>query len=176
MNIPLEKSVRLLSPRTMVVVTSISKKGMPNAAPYSWAFPVSFNPPLIGAGIQKKNTRTYRNVLETKEFVLHVVTREWGQQAVDCEEKVGDEINKLDKVGLETIPSKRVKPPTIKKAKIVLECVLHEILEPTGADHLIVVGKVVAAHASEEKSEVLMHDSGGTFFVPGEKVELQRRK
>ena len=45
--IPLEKAVGLIYPRITVLVTTKSKEGKANAAPYSWIAPVSFKPPML---------------------------------------------------------------------------------------------------------------------------------
>jgi len=47
-NIPLSKSVKLISPRLTVLINTVDEEGELNSSPYSWIFPLSFNPPLIG--------------------------------------------------------------------------------------------------------------------------------
>ncbi len=41
-----ERALWLLSPRLVVLVTTMNKEGKVNAAPYSFVGPVSINPPL----------------------------------------------------------------------------------------------------------------------------------
>ncbi|MBN1940788.1 MAG: flavin reductase family protein [Candidatus Diapherotrites archaeon] len=169
--------VRLIYPRAVAVVTSINSEGIANAAPYSWVCPVSFTPPMLLVGIQNRETRTVRNIRETKEFVVHVVTRDWEQTAIECEKKARDNEDKLAKIGLEKIKSEKVNVPSIKKSKIVMECRLSEILVPKNADHMLVIGEIVAAKTSEPKlEEIVMHLLGEKFVSPGEEYSIERKR
>ncbi len=92
--IPLSKATRIISPRVTILVNTIDEKGKLNSSPYSWVFPLSFSPPLIGIGIGGKNKQTYLNALRNGEFVLCIVSPEFGQQAINCEHthKPGDKL------------------------------------------------------------------------------------
>jgi len=87
--VPLSKAVRLISPRLTVLVNTVDEKGELNSSPYSWIFPLSFDPPFIGVGIGGKKKDTYINSKRTGEFVVCVVSEDFGQQAVNCEESHG---------------------------------------------------------------------------------------
>lgn len=63
-------------PRPIAFVTSISKDGVLNGAPFSYFNIVSANPPMISLSIQRSAGRqkdTARNIIESKEFVVHIV-------------------------------------------------------------------------------------------------------
>ena len=171
----MEKSVGLLSPRITILVTTQDKEGKANAAPYSWIAPVSFTPPMVYIGIQRRETLTIKNMRETKEFVVNVVTKEWADKAVSCEAKIED---KIEKAGISFRESKIVKAPTPTDSRIVLECKLHDIIESDKVDHFIVIGKIVHAEkdSSLKNSETVMHNSGPIFVSPGEEFEVERRK
>jgi flavin reductase (DIM6/NTAB) family NADH-FMN oxidoreductase RutF len=68
--IPLSKAVKLVSPRLTVLVNTLDEKGGLNSSPYSWIYPLSFNPPLIGVGIGGKNKLSYVNAKKSGEFVV----------------------------------------------------------------------------------------------------------
>ncbi|MAG22355.1 MAG: hypothetical protein CL943_03580 [Candidatus Diapherotrites archaeon] len=176
MDVPLTQAIRLIYPRLTVLVTSIDSVGRTNAAPYSWCCPISFKPPMLILGIQAKETRTIKNIKQTKEFVVNVVTKDWVQKAIKCEAKNLDD--KFAEFGLETTKCSKVQAPCIKEAKIVLECKLSEIMQPQGADHYIVVGEVVTAKKDDglKDSEIVMHIGGGKFVLPGEEMNLERGK
>ena len=177
-DIPLSKSVKLVSPRLTVLINTLDAKGELTASPYSWIFPLSFNPPLIGVGIGSKQKLSYINSKKTGEFVVCVVSVDFGQQAVSCEEKhkPGDKLWKQH--GLNLNKSKKVKVPRIKECKAVLECKVAQFLEYNG-DHVILVGKVVHAEAEEGglgEINPLLHDSGEKFRKIGEEIILKRNK
>jgi flavin reductase (DIM6/NTAB) family NADH-FMN oxidoreductase RutF len=175
-DILLPKSVKLISPRLTVLVNTVDDEGELNSSPYSWIFPLSFNPPLIGVGIGGKHKLSYVNSKKTGEFVVCVVSEDFGQKAVSCEKshKPGDKL--WEKNGLHTQKSQKVKVPRIKEAKAVLECKVTRFLEYDG-DHIILVGKVVHAEAEEgglDKIKPLLHDSGEKFRMVSEEIVLKR--
>ena len=59
--VSLSKSVRLISPRLTVLVNTLDEKGELTSSPYSWVFPLSLNPPLIGVGIGSKQKLSFVN-------------------------------------------------------------------------------------------------------------------
>jgi len=173
--IPLNDATRLIYPRLAVLVTTVDSAGKANAAPYSWIAPVSFSPPMLYIGIQRKETQTVKNIRATGEFVVNVATKDWAGQAVACEAKIPD---KVEKSGLRFRESKKVKAPAVDAAKIVMECKLHEIIETGKADHFIVIGEIV--HAEKDPKikggEIVMHLSGEKFVSPGKEFSLERKK
>ena len=58
--VPLSKSTSIISPRLTVLVNTIDAKGELSSSPYSWIFPLSFNPPLIGVGVGQ-NKQSQKN-------------------------------------------------------------------------------------------------------------------
>ena len=175
--IPLSKATGLISPRLTVLVNTIDEKGKLNSSPYSWIFPLSFNPPLIGVGIGSKNKQTYVNAQRNGEFVVCVVSANFGQQAVNCEQKhvPGDKL--WQKQGLHSKKSEKVKVPRIKESKAILECKATKFLEYDG-DHVILVGEVVHAEAEATLEEInpLLHNSGEKFRRIGDEITLKRKK
>ncbi len=176
--IPVSKSVRLISPRLTVLINTIDVEGKLNSSPYSWIFPLSFNPPLIGVGIGGKHKLSYINSKRSGEFVVCVVSPDFGQQAVNCEEshKPGDKL--WEKHGFQTEKSTNVSIPRIKESRAVLECEVTRFLEYDG-DHIILVGKVLHAEAMEgglDEINPLLHDSGEKFRKIGKEITLKRKK
>ncbi len=173
--IPLEDSIGLIYPRLTVLVTTKDEEGKVNAAPYSWIAPVSFKPPMLYLGIQRRETQTIKNMRITKEFVVNIVTRDWAAKAIACEAKLPD---KVEKSGIQFRESKKVRAPTVSEAKIVLECRLQGILETGKADHFLVIGQIV--HAEKDPNikddEIVMHHTGPNFVSPSARFEVERKK
>jgi flavin reductase (DIM6/NTAB) family NADH-FMN oxidoreductase RutF len=175
--IPPLKATRLISPRLTVLINTIDEKGKLNSSPYSWVFPLSFNPPLIGVGIGGKNKHTYINAQREGEFVVCVVSPEFGQQAVNCERVHMSGGSLWQKQGLHSRKSKKVKVLGIKESKAILECKVTRFLEYNG-DHVILVGEVIHAQAKGNLEEIdpLLHDSGEKFRRIGQELTLDRGK
>lgn len=177
LEIPLSRVVRLISPRLTVLVNTLDEKGELNSSPYSWIYPLSFDPPLIGVGIGGKHKFTYINSKRTGEFVVCIVSESFGQQAVNCEgsHKPGDKL--WAKQGLHLEESKKVKVPRIKESKAILECVVEQFVELKG-DHLILIGKVLHAEVEYEgldNIKPLLHDEGEKFRSIGKETLLIRK-
>ena len=175
-NIPLSKSTNIISPRLTVLVNTIDSKGELSTSPYSWIFPLSFNPPLIGVGVGK-NKQSHKNAEKTGEFVICVVSPSFGQEAINCEKlhKPGDKLWEKNKLHIQK--SKKVKVPRIKESQAILECKTKKILEYEG-DHVILVGEIVHAQAQETIDQVdpLLHVSGEKFRRIGNQITLKRNK
>jgi flavin reductase (DIM6/NTAB) family NADH-FMN oxidoreductase RutF len=174
--LPLSKAVRIISPRLTALINTVDEKGELNASPYSWVFALSFNPPLVGVGIGGKHKYTYINSKRTGEFVVCVVSEDFAQQAINCEEthKPGDKL--WEKQGLHAESSKKVNVPRIKEAKAVLECKVNQFVELKG-DHIILIGEVVHAEAEEGLDGInpLLHDSGEKFRNIGKEIIFKRK-
>lgn len=92
---------------------------------------------------------TYRNVLDTQEFVVNVPS--FDREILEKVRVVGlefpSEVNELDKAGLTSIPSKTVKAPRIAECRSHFECEVEWTKQ--WLNRLMVVGKVVAAPVDE---------------------------
>jgi len=176
--VPLSSAVRLISPRLTVLVNTLDEKGKLNSSPYSWVYPLSSDPPLVGVGVGGKHKLTYINSKRTGEFVLCIVSEDFGQRAVNCEEihRPGDKL--WEKQGLHARESKKVSVQRIEEAKAVLECKVKQFVELDG-DHVILVGEVVHAETEEgglDNIRPLLHDSEERFRIIGKEIILKRRR
>jgi flavin reductase (DIM6/NTAB) family NADH-FMN oxidoreductase RutF len=71
-SLPIENDIlRLLGFSPVTLITTVGKDGSVNAAPYGWITVVDYNPPQLLFSVNIKHD-TYRNVLETEEFVVNV--------------------------------------------------------------------------------------------------------
>src|SRR5262247_1536910 len=64
-------------PRPIAFVSTVSAAGVPNLAPFSYFNAVSSEPPLVAVAITDRANDpkdTLRNIRETREFVVNVVT------------------------------------------------------------------------------------------------------
>ncbi len=183
MEVQLKHSARLLSPRVTALITSMDEKGRVNAAPYSFVYPISFEPAMLIAGIAHGKL-TLENIKKTKEFVVNIVSEDFAQKALECEKKYGDFKERIKKSGLTLKESAKVKVPKLNESKSVLECRLQEAVEVRECDHVIVVGKIVHAECEHmqgnspklDELDYLMHAMGSEFREVGKKVLLERKK
>lgn len=66
--VSLDESYLCLSPLPVYLISTVSREGVYNIAPYGMVVPVSYKPLICCVGTSK-NRDTYRNICEIKEFV-----------------------------------------------------------------------------------------------------------
>ncbi len=178
------KALFLLSPRLTALVTTMGKNGKVNAAPYSFVGPLSINPPLCYVSVGKEGKDTEAFALQTKQFVINLVSEEFAQKAINCEAKLERGENELEKFGLHMTASKNVTVPSVKEAKATIECNLSEVINPKDSDHILLIGRVVGGKCLFEKNgkpdmdsmNLIMHVAKGHFRKVGKRIDLKRNK
>jgi flavin reductase (DIM6/NTAB) family NADH-FMN oxidoreductase RutF len=145
--------VSTVTPRPIAWITSLNAAGQLNAAPFSFFNAFSGDPPVVGIGIgshepgRAKDTR--RNIWETKEFVVNLVSEEMAEGMNITAIEFEPSVNEITEAELETIPSVRVKPPRIAASPVSMECALVQIVE-LGSDNALVLGRVLAMHVRDD--------------------------
>jgi len=139
-----------LLPLPVTLITTISKNKIPNAAPYSCIMPIlrPFDLIAIASALPRD---TLRNIRETKEFVINVVSEEIFKKSMMCMKNYPYEVNELEEVGLNSFPSKFVTPPRVSEALGWIEVKFE--LEVSGNNWSLIIGKVVCAEINDKYSE-----------------------
>ncbi len=169
--------------RPVVVITTISERGIPNAAPFSFNSPISFEPPLYGFSCNPKHD-TWKNIQENGEFVVNVVGKDFGELMNVLETDYPYEDSELEHAGLTAEKANTVKPPRIKEAIACIECKLEKDVRL--GDHIWVVGRVLAVGVKDElwkegnvidvaKAKPLCHIAGESFAVDVKEAHYKRK-
>ncbi len=146
-----------VAPRPIAFASTISADGIPNLAPYSFFNAFSSNPPILifsaNRRVENNTTKdTLRNIEETREVVINVVTHAIVRQMALCSVDYSAEINEFEKAGFTPLPARRVRPFRVAESPVHIECVVEDILplgDKGGAGNLIVC-RVVLMHLSED--------------------------
>ncbi|WP_088009433.1 flavin reductase family protein [Indiicoccus explosivorum] len=145
-------------PRPIAWVSTLSKSGVRNLAPYSFFNVVSRNPPMLGISIgEGTGTRkgtvkdTLTNIRETGEFVVNIVTSSMANEMAKSAETLPPEADEFDYADLPSAPCEAVAAPRIAEAPVSMECKLHDII-PLGSDHLV-IGEMVRFHIKDDLYE-----------------------
>jgi len=121
-SLPIDNNIlQLLGFSPVTLITTVGKDGSMNAAPYGWVTVVDYNPPQLLFSVNTKHD-TYRNVLETKEFVVNIPSAEMLREIWITQKHFPYGTNELEKANLTALSSERVKPPRIKACKAHIEC------------------------------------------------------
>lgn len=136
-------------PRPIGWTSTIGLDGTLNIAPFSFFNAVGGNPltVMISVGKRRGNPKdTLRNVQETGEFVVNIVSEEL---AVAMNQTSGEwdyDVNEFDRAGLATAPSIDVRPPRVASAPIALECRVTQIVPVTDTAYMLILGRVLRFH------------------------------
>jgi flavin reductase (DIM6/NTAB) family NADH-FMN oxidoreductase RutF len=185
--------VGVIVPRPIAFVSSVSADGVPNLAPFSFFTGISANPPVIcfspmirGSDGAKKDT--LRNIEETREFVVNIVSEEFAQQMNICSAEFPPDVDEFVASGLTPIRSDLVKAPRVKESSVNMECrllqVVHVSEKPLGGS--IVLGEVVRFHIADEicddykidpdKLHPIGRMGGPTYTRTTDRFDMQRPK
>lgn len=144
-------------PRPIGFISSVSKNGIDNLAPFSFFNAVCSEPmtvlfcPVIRA-TDGKEKDTLSNIKETKEFVVNIVSEEIAAQMHQCSEDFPFDIDEFGISKLTKEPAEIVKPKLVEECKINMECILKQLVEigNTPGGSTIVIGEVIRFHIKEE--------------------------
>ncbi|MBS0235524.1 MAG: flavin reductase family protein [Proteobacteria bacterium] len=159
-------------PRPIAWVTTLSKNGVRNAAPFSFFNAMSRDPALLAIGIMADGDGsmkdTARNIIDTREFVVNLVPRVAAEAMNLTSIDAPPEVDELALSGLDTLPSFKVKPERIAISPVSFECRLHTPIELS--NQLIALGEVVQMYIADS----MMLDSA-KHYVDTPKLDLISR-
>jgi flavin reductase (DIM6/NTAB) family NADH-FMN oxidoreductase RutF len=151
-----------VAPRPIAWVSTISTSGQLNLAPFSFFNAVCVDPPLLAfaPGLRRpKSTQTtygdakdtLRNVRETREFVVNIVTYELREAMNLTSGEFDPSVDEFELAKLTPEPSRIVRPPRVGESPVSFECKLHRIIDfspaPTGSS--LVIGEIVSIYMND---------------------------
>ncbi|WP_110928729.1 flavin reductase family protein [Bacillus massiliglaciei] len=179
-------------PRPVAFVTTISKEGTLNGAPFSYFNIVSADPPMISLSIQRSagsQKDTARNIIEAKEFVVHIVDEKNVEKVNLTAASLPADQSEIEMAQLTPEESVKIAVPGVKEAKIRMECTLEHALELGDSDSPgcdFIIGKVVQYHIESdiyEKGRInptglaaVSRLAGTNYAKIGELFSLERPK
>ena len=119
-------------PRPVAVVTTKSVNDIVNIAPFSYFNIVSSNPPILSLAIQRKQDTvkdTAKNILETREAVIHILDEDNVEEANKTAANLPNEESELHLTELTLTDSAIVSVPALTEAKVRFETTLYEHVE-----------------------------------------------
>lgn len=152
-------------PRPIAWVSTQDRDGINNLAPFSFFNGVSSRPPSVSVSVSYNRRRddgrkdTLRNILDTGEFVVNIVTEETAAAMAETSFDHPAEVDEFSVAGLTAAPCRVVRPPRVAESPISLECVLHDTMqvgEGPGSS-VLVVGIVRSMHIRDE----VLNEQGG---------------
>ncbi len=146
----------LVVPRPVAWVSTVSKEGRPNLAPFSFFNAFSFHPPTLAIGPGSRqgiNKDTLRNARDTGEFAVSLVSESLAQLANATSGEFAPEVNEWDAFGIVGADCEVIKPRRVAASPASFECrVLHivDLGSPEIPTNSLVIGRVVRIHVIDE--------------------------
>ena len=166
----------LIVPRPVALVSTLDKNGVANVAPFSFFAGVGSNPPTVlfcpslrsnAADRPDDRKDTLRNVEQTGEFVINVVSSSIAEASNLAAAEVSPEVDEFRIAGLTPIPSEVVRVPRVAESPAHFECKLLQIVftgQGSGAG-VIVLGEIVRIHVAAALEESFRIDPAGLDAV-----------
>jgi flavin reductase (DIM6/NTAB) family NADH-FMN oxidoreductase RutF len=140
----------------------MSALGQPNLAPFSFFNAVCVDPPLLAFAPGHRRPKqpdashgevkdTLRNVRETREFVVNIVTYELAEAMNLTSGEYDASVNEFEVAKVTAQASKIVRPPRVAESLVSFECKLYQILDfsPRPTSSSLVIGQVVSIHMND---------------------------
>ncbi|HEX2967239.1 MAG TPA: flavin reductase family protein [Syntrophorhabdaceae bacterium] len=147
-----------VTPRPIGWISTISKEGVHNLAPYSQFQNLTFDPPYVmfsanqNTGGMRKDSVV--NAESTGAFVYNMVTYELREAMNRSAAEVPKDIDEFELAGVTKAPSIKVKPSRVAESPVQFECVYHQTLRLPGNGLMgtvdVVIGRVVLIHIKDE--------------------------
>ena len=143
----------LIVPRPIGWISTMSAKGELNLAPYSYFNGFSSSPPIVGFSSEgEKDSASF--AMETGEFVWSMATWALRDQMNASAASLPRGKSEFAHAGLETAPSRLVRPPRVAASPAAFECRVTETvklkdLDGSDSGRRLVLGRIVGVHVDE---------------------------
>lgn len=137
-------------PRPIAFVSTRSPAGVDSCAPFSYSMGVSSHPTVLAVSIGSRDGRpkdSARNIVDTKEFVVNVVTEDLAEQMNIASADWAEDVSEFEEAGLTRAPSEVVGAPRIAESPVNFECRLLTTVQV--ADNTVCFGEVVRLHIDD---------------------------
>jgi flavin reductase (DIM6/NTAB) family NADH-FMN oxidoreductase RutF len=153
-SLPHDPIKAIVAPRPIGWISTLSKDGIANLAPYSFFNAVGGNPPMLMFASEGFKDSA-RNAADTGEFVFNYASKSLSEQMNNSSSNAPSGVSEFDHYNIEKADSKIVAAPRVAEANAAMECKVTSVIETndvegnlTGA--VIIIGQVVGVHIKDE--------------------------
>src|SRR5204862_6133519 len=118
-------TIAAFSPRPMAFVSTVTRDGIDSCAPFSYSRGGSSHAMVLGVSVGDREALpkdTARNILDTREFVVNLVTEEIAEKMNLASGDFASQVSEFDEAGLSRAPSGVVRLPRIAVSPVNFEC------------------------------------------------------
>lgn len=175
-----------VSPRPIAWISTKSADGIDNLAPFSSCNYMGSRQPVVLFNSPRKESGrfkdTARNVLETGEFVINVVTEDLLEQMDQTSKRIPADESEFALAGIQGAECREVTPLRVAESVITLECTYYDSLEIL--ERIMILGEVQLFHIDDEvltdgKVDMAKIPTvgrlGGPYYTISDPVEFERQ-
>ena len=158
----------IITPLPVLILCTYDEEGIPNAMNAAWGGQIDMNQIYVSLSKHK----TIENLLAKKAFTVAFANKKHVKEADYFGIESGNNVNKIEKVGMHAYKSEYVDAPVIEEFPLSLECEVVELKEDK--DGYVLLGEVVNMSADESiltdgkvdlgKLEPIMFDSSANVY------------
>lgn len=140
-------------PRPIAWVSSRSREGILNLAPFSFFTVASREPPMLAISIGPRTggedypKDTLTNLRESQEFVINIVSVALANAMFETAVNHAPEVDEFVRAGVTAAASTVIDPPRVAEAKISMECTVEHMLK-LGTDTMV-IGRMQRYHVED---------------------------
>jgi flavin reductase (DIM6/NTAB) family NADH-FMN oxidoreductase RutF len=183
--------LRIIVPRPIAWVSTISAEGISNLAPFSFFSGVGVRPPSLlfcpSNRRDGKDKDTLRNIRANHEFVINVVPESLATVMNSCAAELPEQESEFETFGVPMARSLMVSPPGVATSPVRIECRLLDVISlasgPGAAN--IVIGSILHLHLDDNVLDnagfvdpsllhVIGRMGGAAYCRTGDQFELPR--
>ena len=159
----------IVGPRPIGWISSISRDGVVNLAPYSFFNAFNYKPPIVGfASTGWKDS--VRNISETGEFAWNLATLSLAEAMNATSAIVPPGVDEFDLASLTPATSRLIGVPRVQESPVSFECKLTQLTQLTDIagqriETWLVLGEVVAVYIEKSLLKDGVYDTGAAGHI-----------
>ena len=159
----------IVGPRPIGWISSISRGGVVNLAPYSFFNAFNYKPPIVGfASTGWKDS--VRNISETGEFAWNLATLSLAEAMNATSAIVPPGVDEFDLASLTPAPSRLIGVPRVQESPVSFECKLTQLTQLTDMaeqpiETWLVLGEVVAVYIEKSLLKDGVYETGAAGHI-----------
>jgi flavin reductase (DIM6/NTAB) family NADH-FMN oxidoreductase RutF len=141
------EAVRTKYPEQVVIAIARDKEGKANPVTLGWTMIASGNPPMMAIAVAAGHY-TVKAIEHSKCFTIAYPSAEMADLALFFGSRSGRDVDKLAESKCRTEPAKKIDSVLLSDAVANFECTEESRIQ--AGDHVIYIGRIVAAHVNAE--------------------------
>lgn len=157
-NLPYNPFKSCVVPRPIGWISTVSKEGRHNLAPFSQFQNVGYDPPIVMVSANNRPNGTLkdtiRNILDTGEFVWSMATYAQREQVSASAQEFPPGVDEFELAGIRSLPSRQVRARRVAESPAHFECRVRQTVylpgnTPEAHTHLV-IADVIGIHLADD--------------------------